>query len=62
MKSRRLSVYEMPKNLRVLFKLDDHPPFNMKDAYIEATRKGKRPKAAIDASLDHHVKILAGRL
>lgn len=51
-------VYEMPKNLQVLFQLDDHPPFNMKDAYIEATRKGKRPKAAIEASLDHHVKIL----
>jgi hypothetical protein len=50
--------YEMPENLRVMFRLDEHPPFNMKDAYIEATRKGKRPKAAIDASLDHHVKIL----
>ena len=31
----------------------------MKDAYIEATRLGKRPKAAIEASLQHHVKVLA---
>ena len=53
-------VYEMPQNLKALLRYDDHPPFNMKDAYIEATRMGKRPKAAIDASLDHHVKMLAG--
>lgn len=52
-------VYEMPASVRKLLKVDDHPAFNMKDAYIEATRKGDRPKAAIDASLKHHVAILA---
>ncbi len=53
-------VYEMPEKLKKLFKVEDLPPFIMKDAYIEATRKGKRPKAAIDASLAHHVEMIAG--
>ena len=52
-------VYEMPESLRKLLRYDEHPPFKMKDAYIEATRLGKRPKAAIEASLQHHVKVLA---
>ena len=52
-------VYEMPESLRKLLRYDEHPPFKMKDAYIEATRLGKRPKAAIEASLQHHVQVLA---
>ncbi len=52
-------VYEMPKRLRELLKYDEHPPFNMKDAYVEVTRQGKRPKEAIEASLKHHVQVLA---
>lgn len=52
-------VYEMPDEVRGLLNYDAHPPFSMKDAYIEATRLGQRPKAAIEASLQHHVKILA---
>ncbi len=52
-------VYEMPSATRALLKYDDHPPFSMKDAYIEAVRKGQRPKAAIDTSLHHHVNVLA---
>ncbi len=52
-------VYEMPDSLRKLLRYDEHPPFKMKDAYVEATRLGKRPKAAIEASLDHHVLVLA---
>ena len=53
-------VYEMPDSLRKLFRLDEHPPFRMKDAYIEATRLGRRPKEAIEMSLAHHVAVLAG--
>jgi len=52
-------VYEMPKRLRELLKYDEHPSFNMKDAYVEVTRQGKRPKEAIEASLKHHVQVLA---
>jgi superfamily II DNA or RNA helicase len=51
-------VYEMPRSVKELLRYDDHPPFGMKDAYIEATRLGKRPKEAIDASLKHHVAVL----
>ena len=52
-------VYEMPEKLKVLFKVEDLDPFIMKDAYVEATRKGQRPKAAIDASLANHVHMIA---
>ncbi len=52
-------VYEMPKRLREMLKYDEHPSFNMKDAYVEVTRQGKRPKEAIEASLKHHVQVLA---
>ena len=51
-------VYEMPDRLKTLFQVDGLEPFSMKDAYIEATRRGKRPKAAIDASLAQHVHMI----
>lgn len=51
-------VYEMPDKLKALFGIEDGPSFIMKDAYIEAIRKGKRPKAAIDASLENHVDMI----
>ena len=44
-------VYDMPERLKVLFRVEELEPFSMKDAYIEATRKGKRPKEAIEVSL-----------
>ena len=31
----------------------------MKDTYVEVTRKGQRPKAAIDVSLANHVDMIA---
>jgi len=52
-------VYEMPEKLQKLFKVEDMEPFIMKDTYIEVTRKGKRPKAAIDVSLANHVSMIA---
>ncbi len=52
-------VYEMPEKLQKLFKVEDLEPFIMKDTYIEVTRKGKRPKAAIDESLANHVHMIA---
>ena len=51
-------VYEMPDRLKALFQVEDLEPFSMKDAYIEATRLGKRPKAAIDTSLAQHVHMI----
>ena len=51
-------VCEMPDKLKALFGIEDGPSFIMKDAYIEAIRKGKRPKAAIDASLENHVDMI----
>jgi superfamily II DNA or RNA helicase len=51
-------VYEMPSSVRELLKYDNHPPFSMKDAYVDVTRLGKRPKVAIDRSLNHHVEVL----
>ena len=53
-------VYEMPERLQKLFKLDGKKPFIMKDSYVEVTRKGQRPKAAIDVSLANHVEMIAG--
>ena len=51
-------VYDMPERLRVLFRVEEMEPFPMKDAYVEATRKGKRPKEAINFSLDNHVEMI----
>ncbi|MBK12828.1 MAG: DEAD/DEAH box helicase [Crocinitomicaceae bacterium] len=51
-------VYDMPERLRVLFRVEEMEPFSMKDAYVEATRKGKRPKEAINFSLDNHVEMI----
>ena len=52
-------VYEMPERLQKLFKLEGKEPFMMKDTYVEVTRKGQRPKAAIDVSLANHVDMIA---
>ena len=43
-------VFVMPEKLKVLFKVEDLDPFIMKDAYVEATRKGQRPKAPLTPS------------
>jgi len=51
-------VYDMPERLKVLFRVEELEPFSMKDAYIEATRKGKRPKEAIEVSLQNHVVMI----
>jgi superfamily II DNA or RNA helicase len=51
-------VYDMPERLKVLFRVEELEPFSMKDAYIEATRKGKRPKEAIEVSLQNHVIMI----
>ena len=51
-------VYDMPERLKVLFRVEELEPFSMKDAYIEATRKGKRPKEAIRVSLQNHVVMI----
>ena len=51
-------VYDMPERLKVLFRVEEMEPFSMKNAYIEVTRKGKRPKAAISFSLDNHVEMI----
>ena len=53
-------VYEMPERLQKLFNLEGKEPFIMKDTYVEVTRKGQRPKAAIDVSLANHVDMIAG--
>ena len=51
-------VYEMPDRLKALFRIEELEPFSMKDAYVDATRKGKRPKEAIEISLQNHVHMI----
>ncbi|MGB1574073.1 MAG: DEAD/DEAH box helicase, partial [Flavobacteriales bacterium] len=51
-------VYEMPDRLKALFRIEELEPFSMKDAYVDATRKGKRPKEAIEISLKNHVHMI----
>ena len=51
-------VYDMPERLKVLFRMEELEPFSMKEAYIEVTRKGKRPKEAIEVSLQNHVIMI----
>ena len=51
-------VYEMPDRLKALFRIEELEPFSMKDAYVDATRKGKRPKEAIEVSLQNHVHMI----
>ena len=51
-------VYEMPDRLKTLFRIEELEPFSMKDAYVDATRKGKRPKEAIEVSLKNHVHMI----
>ena len=48
----------MPDRLKALFRIEELNP--MKDAYVDATRKGKRPKEAIEISLQNHVHTING--
>ena len=50
-------VYGVPERLKVLFRVEELEPFSMKDAYIEAT-ENKRPKEAIEVSLQNHVIVI----
>ncbi len=52
-------VYEMPGDLKKKFsKSKGVEDFDIKEEYIRLTRDGQKPKAAVESSLKHHVRII----
>lgn len=51
-------VYEMPEEVRKMFPNSTIGDFNVKETYIQLTRKGERPRAVIDACIDDHAKMV----
>ncbi len=49
--------YNMPEEVKAKFPKSEFLDFNMSEAYDEAIRSGQRPKAAIEKSIDQHVKM-----
>lgn len=51
-------VYEMPDTVRKKFGKSKLGDFNIKEVYRELTKEGERPRAAIDASITDHLKMV----
>lgn len=49
--------YKMPAEVRELFKNSKDIDFDIGEAYDNATKRGDRPKAVIEESIDQHVRI-----
>jgi superfamily II DNA or RNA helicase len=51
-------VYEMPEEVRKMFPNSEIDSFDVKETYIQLTRKGERPRAVIDACIEDHAKMV----
>lgn len=51
-------IYRMPKELREKFSNTEDISFNMKEVYEKLVAERKKPKEAIDISLEHHFKMI----
>jgi len=51
-------VYEMPTEVSTKFGKSNLGDFNIKEVYRQLTKEGQRPRAAIDASIVDHVKMV----
>lgn len=49
--------YEMPKEIRLKFKNTKEVDFDIEEAFVEAKRKGLKPKTAIDQSIEQHTNM-----
>jgi superfamily II DNA or RNA helicase len=49
--------YKMPAHIRERFAKSESVEFNMQEVYVQVTKEGLRPKAAIQRSVEQHTKI-----